>query len=69
MNHLEEQGVGYWTHLVRVIKASLKLFKLGFAGIIHGIFPSVFVNTVSLGIKEVEKELMYVPKKLKKSSS
>ena len=69
MNHLEEQNIGYWTHLVRVFKASFKLLGLSFAGFVHGVFPSLCINTVSLGIKEVEKELMYFPKKRKKSSS
>lgn len=69
MNHLEEQGISYWTHLKRVVKVSLKLFVLGFAGIVHGLFPSLYVNTVSHGLREIETELMYVPKKRKKSSS
>lgn len=69
MNHLEEQNIGYWSHLIRVFKASFKLLGLSFAGFVHGVFPAVYINTVSLGIKEVEKELMYFPKKRKKSSS
>lgn len=56
-NHLKEQRISYGTHLVRVFKASAKLLWLALAGIIHGIFPFVLVNTVTKGIKEVEQDL------------
>jgi hypothetical protein len=62
-NHLKEQRISYGTHLVRVFKASAKLLWLALAGFIHGIFPFVLVNTVTKGIKEIERDLFVVPVK------
>lgn len=56
-NHLKEQKVGYFKHQVRVFKVSAKLFWLAIAGILHGIFPFLLVNTVTSGIKQIEKAL------------
>jgi hypothetical protein len=61
LEHLKEQRISYGNHLVRVLKASAKLFLLSIAGFIHGIFPFVFINTVTKGIREVERDLFKRP--------
>lgn len=67
LNHLQEQKVGYFKHQLRVFKASAKLFWLAIAGIIHGIFPFLLVNTVTSGVKQIEKDL-YVKRPRQKRS-
>jgi len=64
-DHLHEQNISYWKHLFRVWKASAKLVGLGFVGFIHGVLPWLCVNTVTNGIKEIEKDLTYTPSKKK----
>jgi hypothetical protein len=61
-DHLKEQRIPYGTHLARVFKASAKLLWLAVAGFIHGLFPFVFVNTVTTGIKEVQRDLFRRPR-------
>jgi len=61
-DHLKEQRIPYGTHLARVFKASAKLLWLAVAGFIHGLFPFVFVNTVTTGIKEVQCDLFRRPR-------
>ena len=41
----------------RVMKVSIILLSLGIAGIVHGLFPFVFVETVSKGIKKIADEM------------
>jgi hypothetical protein len=68
LEHLKEQRISYGNHLVRVLKASAKLFLLSIAGFIHGIFPFVFTTTVTRGIREVERDLFKRPSRASRAS-
>ena len=57
--HLKKTNIKYVSHGVRVIKISLRLITLGLIGIIHGIFPFIFIDNVSNGIKKVADEISH----------
>ena len=56
-HHLKKVNVDYFSHGFRVIKVSIILFALGIVGIIHGLFPFIFVETVSKGIKKLADDM------------
>ncbi|EKO37176.1 hypothetical protein B273_0268 [SAR86 cluster bacterium SAR86E] len=39
------------------MKVSIILLSLGIVGIVHGLFPFIFVETVSKGIKKIADEM------------
>ena len=57
--HLKKADIGYFFHGIRVIKISLILIALGIIGIIHGLLPFVFVETVSNGVKKIADEMSH----------
>tara|TARA_B100001175_G_C19171700_1_gene477736 strand:+ start:152 stop:346 length:195 start_codon:yes stop_codon:yes gene_type:complete len=58
-HHLKKTNINYFSHGVRVIKVSFVLITLGLIGIIHGLFPFAFVETVSNGIKKIADEISH----------
>ena len=58
-HHLKKININYFSHGYRVIKVSFVLITLGFIGIIHGLFPFVFVETVRNGIKKVADDMSH----------
>ena len=58
-HHLKKTNVNYFSYGFRVIKVSFVLIALGLIGIIHGLFPFTFVETVSNGIKKVADEMSH----------
>jgi len=58
-NHLKKANVNFASHGVRVIKVSIILIVLGMIGIIHGLFPFIFVDTVSNGVKKIADEMSH----------
>jgi len=44
---------------MRVIKLSIVLIALGIIGIIHGLIPFVFVETVSNKVKKIADEMSH----------
>ncbi|MDB2411329.1 DUF6356 family protein [Gammaproteobacteria bacterium] len=57
--HLKTANINYFSHGIRVIKVSLILISLGIIGIIHGLLPFVFVETVSNRIKKIADEMSH----------
>ena len=57
IHHLKKTNITYFSHGIRVIKISVILIALGIIGIIHGLFPFVFIDNVSNGIKKVADEI------------
>jgi hypothetical protein len=55
--HLKKVNINYFSHGIRVFKVSIILISLGIIGIIHGLLPFVFVETVSKGIKKIADEM------------
>ena len=56
-SHLKKTNVNYLSHGLRVFKVSIVLIALGIIGVIHGLFPFVFVKTVSNGVKRVADDI------------
>ena len=57
--HLKTANINYFSHGIRVIKVSLILISLGIIGIIHGMLPFVFVETVSNRVKKIADEMSH----------
>ena len=57
LHHLKKTNINYINHAVRVFKVSIILILLGIVGIIHGLFPFTFVETVSNGVKKIADEM------------
>ena len=55
--HLKKNSINYASHGIRAIKLSFVLIGLGVVGIIHGLLPFIFVDTVSNGIKKIASRL------------
>ena len=56
-HHLKEAKINYINHAVRIFKISIVLIVLGIVGIIHGLFPFTFGETVKNGIKKIANEI------------
>ena len=57
MKHLAENNTTYYRHLSHAIKLSLKLFLMAIVGIVHAVFPFIFPNYVSSGVKAMDKSV------------
>lgn len=57
--HLKKVNINYLSHGIRVFKVSIILISLGIVGIIHGLLPFVFVETVSKGVKKIADEMSH----------
>ena len=57
--HLKKTNINYIAHGIRVIKVSIILIILGIIGIIHGLLPFTFVETVSKGVKKIANEMSH----------
>ena len=57
--HLKTANTNYFSHAMRVIKLSFVLIALGIIGIIHGLIPFVFVETVSNKVKKIADEMSH----------
>lgn len=55
--HLKKVNINYFSHGIRVFKVSIILISLGIIGIVHGLLPFVFVETVSKGVKKIADEM------------
>ena len=57
--HLKKVNINYFSHGIRVFKVSIILISLGIIGVIHGLLPFVFVETVSKGVKKIADEMSH----------
>ena len=57
--HLKTANINYFSHAMRVIKLSFVLIALGMIGIIHGLIPFIFVETVSNKVKKIADEMSH----------
>ena len=53
MKHLKDAQMNYMMHLSFAWVLALKLFLLSLTALVHGIFPSILVHSVSDKIKEM----------------
>ena len=51
MNHLHDVEMTWWSQGKGAWRMSLKLFLLSLPALVHGIFPSILVHSVSDKIK------------------
>ena len=56
MKHLEDVHMNYTMHLMFAWKLSLKLFLLSLMALAHGMFPSIFQQSVSNTINRLSDE-------------
>ena len=56
-NHLKEAQQNYFGHGFRALYLSIIFISLAFTAFIHAIFPFLFYKTVSLWIKDINKEI------------
>ena len=55
--HLKKINKSYFSHGIRAIRVSLTMIAVGVIGIIHAVFPFIFLKTVSNTIKSLSEEL------------
>jgi len=55
--HLQKVNKNYFSHGMRAIRVSLTMIVVGIIGIIHAVFPFIFLKTVSNTIKSLSEEL------------
>ncbi|MDA9130410.1 DUF6356 family protein [Gammaproteobacteria bacterium] len=55
--HLKKADKQYLPHAFRVIIVSINLLWLSIAGIIHAIFPFIFLDTVSDGVQKISEQM------------
>jgi len=55
--HLQKVNMNYFSHGWRAIRVSLTMIVVGVIGIIHAVFPFIFLKTVSNTIKSLSEEL------------
>jgi hypothetical protein len=57
MKHLAENNTTYHRHLSHAVKLSLKLFLMAIVGVVHAVFPFIFPDYVSSGVKAMDETL------------
>ena len=55
--HLKKINKSYFSHGISAIRVSLTMIAVGVIGIIHAVFPFIFLKTVSNTIKSLSEEL------------
>ena len=55
--HLQKANKNYFSHGWRAIRVSLTIIGVGLIGIIHAVFPFIFLTTVSNTLKNLSEEL------------
>ena len=57
MKHLKDNNMGYFEHLGFAMKLAVHLNVMAFVSFVHAIFPFVFQNHVSAGVKAMNTKL------------
>ena len=60
MKHLKDNNMGYFEHLGFALKLSGQLVMMAVIGVIHAVFPFIFANSVSAGVKAMDAKLQEV---------
>ena len=60
MNQLKDNNMGYFEHLGFALKLSGQLVVMAVVGVIHAVFPFIFANSVSAGVKAMDAKLQEV---------
>jgi hypothetical protein len=67
--HLEDINETYFEHMRFAERCGLRMMLAGFACVLHGIFPGIFVTTASDALKKLDAEIYQRKQKAKSSSS
>jgi len=65
IQHLEENNIGYFSHMKRALKLSIYSLKASICFLIHSIYPDILVDNGSNIINELSTELSTEIKELK----
>ena len=57
MNHLYDMEMSWFQHAKVAWKMCFKLLLLTITAFLHGLFPFIFINTTTQGIKKLNEEL------------
>ena len=57
MKHLKDSNMGYFEHLGFALKLSGQLVAMAVVGVVHAVFPFIFANSVSSGVKAMDSKL------------
>ena len=60
MKHLKDNNMGYFEHLGFALKLSGQLVVMAVIGVVHAVFPFIFANSVSAGVKAMVAKLQVV---------
>ena len=55
--HLQKVDKNYFSHGLRAIRVSMTMIAVGLIGIVHAVFPFIFLKTVSNTLKDLSEEL------------
>ena len=57
MRHLRDQNLTYIGHLLQAWNLAMRLFLLSLTALVHGVFPSIWVHSVSDKVHEMDADL------------
>ena len=57
MEHLRDQNLTYFGHLLQAWTIALKLFLLSLTAVAHGVCPFIFSSTVSDAVHDMDADL------------
>jgi hypothetical protein len=59
-HHLAESRMSYTKHLMHSIGQSIRLIVIAIKSLIHGVFPSLYINSGPLGVYRIYKEVKHL---------
>ena len=57
MEHLRDQNLTYFGHLLQAWTIAMRLFLLSLTAVAHGVLPFIFSSTVSDKVHEMDQDL------------
>ena len=57
MEHLRDQNLTYFGHLLQAWTIAMKLFLLSLTAVAHGVCPFIFSSTVSDAVHDMDADL------------
>ena len=55
--HLQQSGLGYWTHLVHSFRQSNRLIVIAVKSYVHGVFPWFYASEGPVGVFKIYREI------------
>jgi len=57
MKHLKDINMSWSIHLWYAMTLAMRLFLLSLTALVHGMFPFIFISTVSDGVNQLKNDL------------